>query len=427
MINHNRPWWRKAAVFLVGAMVAGACGSSASKSAAPTSSANSASSGSAATTTSCSSTAGVSPSQVKVGALWAQTGSFAASSGAFGAGVRARIDEANDSGGVNGRKVDEIDADNQSDPGKALVAAQGLVQSNGVMALLNGAASAAPMFPYLNSNSIPVFSWSAIDKSFGTAPNEFSISGAWGPKGATPVGAEVQFVKESGGNRVAIVSSTSPISLTNVHNLDAGFKADGLSIVYENDAIPFNSFDATSVALRMKQENADVIVLPIAIAPSISIVQAVQQQGMHPKLIILATAYDPTALSAGIAGVYTTDTYVPYLGPVSSLTSPAQHFRAEMAKYEPSATLSFYAVAGYAAASEFLYALQKAGACPTRANIVTAMRSVKGYSAADLVPEQVQYSPGITPDGNPANCEYFIKVLQTSFSVPSQPTCGVGS
>ena len=328
---------------------------------------------------------------------------------------------------MNGRKIDEIDADNQSDPGKALVAAQGLVQSNGVLALVNGATSAAPMFPFLNSNKIPVFSWSAIDKSFGTAPNEFSISGAWGPKGSNPVGAEVQFVKQSGGTRVAIVSSTSPISLSNVHNIDAGLKAAGLSIVYENDSIPFGSFDATSVALRIKQENADVVLLPIAIAPSISIDQAVQQQGLHPKIIVLATAYDPTALSAGVAGAYTTDSYVPYLGPVSSLTPPAQHFRAEMAKYEPKADLSFYAVAGYAAASEFLYALQRAGACPTRASIVTAMRSVSGYSAAGLIPQQVQYTPGVTPDGNPPTCEYFIKVQQSSFSVPSQPTCAAAS
>ena len=41
------------------------------------------------------------------------------------------------------------------------------------------------------------------------------------------------------------MSSTSPISLGNVHNLDAAFKAAGLSVVYENDAIPFNAFDAT--------------------------------------------------------------------------------------------------------------------------------------------------------------------------------------
>ena len=309
MINYNKPVWRKAAALLASATLAGACGSSAAKSSTPPTSTqgttNTASSGTTASsvaTSSCSSTTGVSASQVKVGVLWAQTGSFSASNGAFGAGVRARIDEANDSGGVNGRKIDENDADNQSDPGKALVAAEGLVQSNGVLALINGATSAAPMFPFLNSNKIPVFSWSAIDKSFGTAPNEFSISGAWGPKGSNPVGAQVQFVKQSGGTRVAIVSSTSPISLSNVHNIDAGLKADGLSIVYENDSIPFGSFDATSVALRMKQENADVILLPIAIAPSISIDQAVQQQGLHPKIIVLATAYDPTALSAGVAG-----------------------------------------------------------------------------------------------------------------------------
>ena len=98
-----------------------------------------------------------------------------------------------------------------------------------------------------------------------------------------------------------------------------------------------------------------------------------------------------------------------------------------MAKYEPKANLSFYAVAGYVAASEFLYALQRAGACPTRANIVTAMRSVSSYSAAGLIPQPVQYTPGVTPDGNPPTCEYFIKVLQNSFSVPSQPTCSTGS
>ena len=105
-----------------------------------------------------------------MGVLWSQTGSFAASGGAFGSGARAAIEAANASGGVHGRKIDEVDADNQSQPGTALAAAQGLVESNGVMALINGAASATPMLPYVNANKIPVFSWGAIDPSFATAP-----------------------------------------------------------------------------------------------------------------------------------------------------------------------------------------------------------------------------------------------------------------
>ena len=205
--------------------------------------------------------------------------------------------------------------------------------------------------------------------------------------------------------------------------MDAAVGKDGIKVVYENDAIGFSSFDATSVAIRLKQVKPDGVVFPIGLAPTISIVRSMQQQNFTPKLTLLTTGYDPAALSAGIGGTYTIAGYVPYLGPISELSAPAQQFRNTMAQYYPKVDLGGAAPGGWAAASEFLYALQLAGKCPTRAGIISAMRAQTAYNAGGLEPAAVQYTPGITPNGNPVNCEYFVKINSDSFSVPKAPIC----
>ena len=67
------------------------------------------------------------------------------------------------------------------DPGRSLSAAQGLVQSNGVFAVVNASASSPPMFSYLAQAKIPVVSNYVLTSSFASAPNLFTPSGSWNP------------------------------------------------------------------------------------------------------------------------------------------------------------------------------------------------------------------------------------------------------
>ena len=122
--------WRP--VIVVGALILGlcsACGSS-SKSAAPTNTTASpsgvtpgstGSTGNTGSAAACPSSTGVTPTDVKVGVLFDQTGPNAPGGWPFGAGVEARFAVQNKQiGGINGRKIVAVNADTQSSPGNGL-------------------------------------------------------------------------------------------------------------------------------------------------------------------------------------------------------------------------------------------------------------------------------------------------------------------
>jgi ABC-type branched-subunit amino acid transport system substrate-binding protein len=416
----------------VAALIAGvcsACGSSNKSSAGTTSSpstsgaAGAASQTTTAQNTSCPSAPGVTPTEVKVGVMYDQTGANSAFDSSFGPGVKAAFDAANASGGVDGRQIVESVANNASNPGGAVQVAEGLVQSNGVFAIVNGSTSTATMFPYLTQANIPEFDASASFPSFATAPNLFSVSGAYVTTSAN--GALIgKFLQQNGVRTMAIFDSGTPTGIAGAHAMVTGAKNDGISVVYENDAITQSAFDATSIALRLKQLNPDAVVLPMAEPPSNSIILADIQQGFNPKVTVQSAAYAPSTLTAGISGTWTQTNFTPYLGDISQLSQSAQAFRNVMAKYSPQLTnLGFYAVSGYATAELFLHALQLAGNCPTQATVISKMRAESSYNPGGMLASSIQFTPGITPDGNPANCSYFIKITSNSFVTPSSPTC----
>ena len=112
-------------------------------------------------------------------------------------------------------------------------------------------------------------------------------------------------MKQQGATSFAIFDSGSPSGLAAGKGEAAAIEKAGIKLVYEDDATPSNAFDATSVALRVKQVKPDALVYPLALAGSISIYKAVQQQGFTPKVEIMSTGYTPQALTAGVTGAYT--------------------------------------------------------------------------------------------------------------------------
>ena len=373
----------------------------------------------------CPSAPGVTPTEVKVGVLWDQTGANAAGGGPFGAGVHARFDVANDSGGVNGRKIVESDADTQSSPGNGLAAVQGLVKSNGVNSVIIGTQIVPTVFPYAIATKLPLFDPLSGAPSFATEPNLISAAGAW----YTPTGGSLnsplflQFLQQNQVKTLAIFAHSTPASTALAHTLSAAAAKAGIKVVYENDAIPFQAFDATSIGLRLKQLKPEAAYFAIALAPAISIIHSAQQQGSLPKYPVLTTGYDPTTLKAGISGAYTLSGYTPFIGPLNDLSKPAQDFRNAMAKYQPTAPTGFASAEGWVTGDLFLHALQLAGQCPTQANIVSQIRTVTGYNPGAISPSPVRFAPGLTPNGNPQNCTYVVQINGTSFSIPTTPVC----
>ena len=270
-------------------------------------SARTGSTGSTGSAAACPSTTGVTPTDVKVGVLFDQTGANAPGGLPFGAGVEARFAVQNKNGGINGRKIVAVNADTQSSPGNGLQAAEGLVESNGVVSLIIGSQIIPTVFPYAERTNIPLFEPLVGVPAFATAKNLISASGAFDPatQGTLSTTILIHYFQQQGVKTLALFSHNTPAGLAALGPVVTAAEKAGIQVVYKNTAIPFSAFDATSIALRMKQLKPDATYLAIALAPSISIVRSLQQQNSVPRLTLLSTGYGTSTLSAGIGGTFT--------------------------------------------------------------------------------------------------------------------------
>ncbi|MEQ9449495.1 MAG: ABC transporter substrate-binding protein, partial [Rhodospirillaceae bacterium] len=75
---------------------------------------------------------------IKIGLVAALSGQSAKSGQAITRGLTIAIDEINEKGGVLGKPLELVSRDDESNPGKGLVAARELVQREGVAALIGG-------------------------------------------------------------------------------------------------------------------------------------------------------------------------------------------------------------------------------------------------------------------------------------------------
>ena len=289
---------------------------------------------------------------------------------------------------------------------------------------MDGDQISSPAYAYLAQSKVPMFSNMADLPAFNTASNFFSATGTYVPGGLSPE-ANSKLLLQYSVKTLAIMTHPDAASQGAATAYGAAAKAAGIKIIYQNNAIPYQSFDATSVALRLKQLKPDGIEYPTSLPAAISIIRAMQQQGFTPKVNLLTTGYDPASLTSGIAGSnsVTTSSFIPYLGPVGQLTPPAQAFRNAMTKYAPQTSLNLYSAGGWATANLVLYALQLAGSCPTRDGIISKMRAVEAYNPGGIIPQNIRFSAGSTPNGDPQSCFYYIKINAASFEVPSAPLC----
>jgi ABC-type branched-subunit amino acid transport system substrate-binding protein len=403
---------------LVLALLSAACGSS-SKKAGDATTGGSSGSGSKA---SCSSP-GVSADAIKVGAVFPQTGPVAALAGQFGFGVDAAFKVENAKGGVNGRKL-ELSQGNADTAPNSLTAAQSLVENESVFGLINGAATAAPMYPYLKQKAIPLVTNTGSDPATATDANVFSATGVYSDAYVNTAAPEL--LKEHGATNVAILALNSPVSASTAKATQGAITQLGMKVGYTNFNVPATSYDATPDALSMKEKGIDAVVSFTPGQPSLSIATAVRQQQLQMKIMELTQLYDEALLgNPATENIYTGVTTVPFLGDASLLPEGGRLIREAADKYTPGQKVTQYYAYGYASAVIFMKGLELAGDCPTREKFITELRKVTDYTANGTLAGPVSFvKTEISANGNPFACYWFVQNSGSSFKPNAKATCG---
>jgi ABC-type branched-subunit amino acid transport system substrate-binding protein len=348
---------------------------------------------------------GVESDAVKVGLLYSDTGPLAGTFGPARSGVEARANLANESGGVNGRKIIIEWSDDQSTRSANLIAAEELVKNDGVFGMVEATAAASGSADYLESSGIPATGLAA-EAIWSDHRNMFTVSSrpVDGPS-ITTFGA---YVKRQGGTRAFLLQgAASPVYQSIGARFRASMEAAGIPVVGQEEYTD----SVTSVAALMgkiKASNADVIAGATSSPGLATVLRAVKDAGVQMKVVFGPDGYNPslvTQFGSGIAGMSTYSTVVPF-----ELNSPAvRQYRDAMARYAPelSDVSRSTAIYGYIVMDLFIRGLEEAGKCPSRARFISGLRTVTGYNADGLLAGNADFRPessaGIT-------CYYFLRV-----------------
>jgi branched-chain amino acid transport system substrate-binding protein len=203
---------------------------------------------------------------IKIGWLPALTGPSSSTGIGIGRGVAFGVAELNAAGGINGRKIELIIRDTQSDPTKAVNAAAELTRServnvlygpgNSGEALACTAVIARSRTPQLNPCFVDELM--DVDKyplAFRAAPSNQQVGAA-----ANRYVLEMLKIKE-----VAVISDTTGYGTSSVKAFIPMLAAAGGSVVYQG-AIDANQPDLTPDMMRMRNAGAKAI-MPWSVNP----------------------------------------------------------------------------------------------------------------------------------------------------------------
>ncbi|WP_226622552.1 ABC transporter substrate-binding protein [Alloyangia pacifica] len=218
---------------------------------------------------------------IKLGLVAALSGQSAKSGEAITRGIELALDKINGAGGVLGRSLELVSRDDESNPGKGLVAARELVQREEVAALIGGLDTPVSMaiVPYMNDAKVPfvgpwaagtpitmngaeenyVFRVSAVDEYVDEAITEYLV---------TKYGAE----------RPGMILINNPWGESNEAGLTKALAKRGMEHAgiekFEN-----NDVDVVPQLTRLKENGADSLFLVANVAPSAQVVKSLDRMG----------------------------------------------------------------------------------------------------------------------------------------------------
>ncbi|MGH9097171.1 MAG: ABC transporter substrate-binding protein, partial [Acidimicrobiales bacterium] len=154
---------------------------------------------------------------------------------------------------------------------------------------------------------------------------------------------------------------------------------------------------------------------------------ALKQAGVKLKAGLFATGYQPDVINSTAWSILQGDSFLSIFRPFDLPNAGTQQMAAALQKYAHFTTSQFPNFSQYeswAGADLMIKGIQMAGNSPTRAGVITALRSVKSYDANGLLPNPIDYSTIFGHD-LPKSCVWIMKAGPTGFTpVSPQASCG---
>ncbi|WGS65111.1 ABC transporter substrate-binding protein [Marinitoga aeolica] len=332
---------------------------------------------------------GVTDTEIKIGTFQAMSGPVAVIGQSVANGMNAYFNYINENGGVYGRKINLIVADDQFNPAKTTVEVKRMIENDKVFALVGGLGTPGNLavMDYVNEKKVPYVYQASGSSLLAIPPKKyiFPVQPNYTLEGNIVMN---YLVKTKRSKKIAIV----------YRNDDAGkeFLKSALETLkdkygmkpVETIAINPTANDFSTEITKLIAKQPDAIAVMLFIPQSVNFVKQAKQYGLKRQKYVLTYAnsdasyiYLAKDAAEGVEAMawVNVDFSKPDL-------KPFQIYK-KYYNQMPNA----YAIAGMIAAEVFVEGLQRAGKDLTRENLVKALESMNKWSG--MLAHEITYKP----------------------------------
>ena len=318
-------------------------------------------------------TQGVSKNEIVLGSIQDLSGPIAAFGKQTRNGLLLRVDEINEQGGVNGRKIKLVIEDSAYDPKKAVLAAQKLVNQDKIFAMLAHLGTAqnnAAMPVQFEKNVLNFFPVTAAREMYDPFHKlKYAFAATYFDQMRT---AAPKLVKEKGAKKVCTIYQDDEFGLEVVRGAEAGLKTIGMEFA-EKTSYKRGATDFSSQVARMKAAECDFVIMGTIIRETVGTIAESRKNAFNPTFLGSSAAYTDLIHKIGgkaMDGLYATMTVVnPYLDDASQ---PVR-FWANKYKTKFNEDPTVFSVYGYVIMDAFISSVRKAGPGLTTDSFIKAM------------------------------------------------------
>ncbi|MBP6776929.1 MAG: ABC transporter substrate-binding protein [Piscinibacter sp.] len=234
---------------------------------------------------------GVTKDEILIGSIQDLSGPISGFGKAVRQGMLLRVDEINEQGGINGRKLKLLVEDSAYDPKKAVLAAQKLVNQDKIFIMaahIGTAQNLAAMPVQFEKNVVNYFPVTAAREMYEPLNRlKFSFAATYYDQMRTHL---PKLVKDKGAKKVCTIYQDDDFGLEVVRGAEAGLKSIGMELA-EKTSFKRGATDFSSQVARMKGAGCDLVVLGTIIRETIGTIGESRKTGFNPVFLGSSAAY----------------------------------------------------------------------------------------------------------------------------------------
>lgn len=321
-------------------------------------------------------TQGVSKNEIVLGSIQDLSGPLAGFGKQVRFGMMLRVDEANEQGGVNGRRLRLIVEDSGYEPRRAVLAAQKLVNQDRIFAMVGHIGTAQNMaampvqFQKNVINFLPVTAAREMYDPFHRLKYSFAATYYEQMRVAVP-----KLVKEKDAKRVCTMYQDDEFGLEVLRGAEEGLKSIGMTFT-DRTSFKRGATDFSSQMQKLAASQCDFVVMGTIIRETIGGIATARRLNFSPTFLGSSASYTDLIHKLGgpaMNGFYSTMTVQnPYLDD----TSQPIRFWATKYRTKFNEDPTVFSVYGYTIIDAFIRAAGRAGQNLTTDSFIKVMDSM---------------------------------------------------